>query len=111
MPRLDRGIHGNIIIFMAEYYVYIIASKRNGTLYIGVTSNLVKRIWEHKTKMIKGFTSKYKVDKLVYFEQHNDIQQAIQREKRLKEWPRKWKIDLIHSMNPQWIDLYTEIAA
>jgi putative endonuclease len=71
---------------------------------------LIKRIWEHKSKVIKGFTSKYKVGKLVYFEQHNDIQLAIQREKRLKEWPRKWKVELICKENPNWDDLYEHIC-
>ena len=87
------------------YYVYITASKRNGTLYIGVTSNLKKRIYEHKESLVDGFTKKYNVDKLVYFEMTNDINSAIQREKQLKKWKREWKIKLIEK-NPYWIDLY-----
>lgn len=78
-----------------EYYVYILASKRNGTLYIGITSDLIKRVWEHKNKFVSGFTEKYGVDKLVYFEQYQDAENAIKREKRLKFWQRKWKIELI----------------
>jgi len=88
------------------YYVYITASKRNGTLYIGVTSNLKKRIYEHKESLIDGFTKKYNVDKLVYFEMTNDINSAIQREKQLKKWKREWKINLIEKENPCWIDSY-----
>ena len=84
-----------------EFYVYILASKRNGTLYIGVTSDLIKRIWEHKNKFVKGFTKKYHVDKLVYFEQFRDPENAIKREKRLKKYTRKWKLDLIEKMNPK----------
>jgi len=95
---------------MNQYYVYILSSKRNGTLYIGVTSHLVKRIWEHKNKVIEGFTSRYGVDKLVYFEEYQEIKLAIQREKRLKEWPRKWKLNLIEQSNPSWLDLYYGIV-
>ena len=95
---------------MNQYYVYILSSKRNGTLYIGVTSHLVKRIWEHKNKVIEGFTSRYGVDKLVYFEEYQEIKLAIQREKRLKEWPRKWKLNLIEQNNPNWLDLYYGIV-
>ncbi len=96
---------------MKVYYVYILASKCNGTLYIGITSDLIKRVWEHKSKTIKGFTAKYSVDRLVYFEQYNEVLHAIKREKRLKEWPRKWKLDLINKQNTEWIDLYNEIAS
>lgn len=95
---------------MKIYYVYILASQRNGTLYVGVTSNLIRRIWEHKNKLVAGFTSKYSIDKLVYFEEFGNIGQAIQREKRLKEWPRKWKLNLIEQDNPQWLDLYDDIT-
>lgn len=93
---------------MKEYYVYILSNKYNGTLYIGVTSDIIKRIWQHKQKIIKGFTSKYDIDKLVYFEQFNDVNLAISREKRLKEYQRKWKLDLINFNNPSWDDLYEE---
>ena len=88
------------------YYVYITASKRNGTLYIGVTSNLKKRIYEHKESMVDGFTKKYNVNKLVYFEMTNEINSAIQREKQMKRWKREWKIKLIEKENPCWINLY-----
>ncbi len=91
------------------FYVYILASAPNGTLYIGVTSNLTKRIWEHKNKVVKGFTSKYDVDKLVYYEVHENAQAAITREKQLKKWYRNWKINLIESMNPEWKDLCDEL--
>ena len=91
-------------------YTYIMASKRNGTLYVGVTSNLIKRVYEHKHDLVESFTSKYKVHALVYFEQHRDIREALRREKRLKEWPRKWKLALIESGNPEWRDLYPEIT-
>ena len=92
------------------YYTYIMASKRNGTLYIGVTSDLIKRVYEHKNDLVDGFTSKYSVHHLVYFEQHGDVAAAIQREKRLKEWQRKWKLALIEIYNPEWINLYDKIT-
>ena len=87
------------------YYVYILASKRNGTLYIGVTNNLERRVFEHKNNMIKGFTEKYNIHLLVHYEQTNDSKSAIQREKQLKRWNRKWKLDLIEGINPKWEDL------
>ena len=90
-------------------YVYILFNKRNGTLYKGVTSNLVKRIYGHKNKFVKGFTEKYAVDKLEYFEIYEDIEQAIEREKQIKKWNRNWKIKLIEKENPNWEDLYNEI--
>ena len=89
--------------------VYMLASKRNGTLYVGVTSNLCKRIWEHKNNVIDGFTKKYRVHKLVWFELHDNMQSAIYREKTIKKWRRKWKLQVIESLNPQWKDLYEEI--
>ena len=88
-----------------QYHVYILASKKNGVLYIGVTNDLERRINEHKNKIVKGFTSRYNVDKLMYFEQYSNINRAIQREKKLKKWNRKWKIDLIEENNPEWMDL------
>jgi putative endonuclease len=91
---------------MKNYFVYILASAKNGTIYVGVTSNLAKRVWEHKNKLADGFTSKYFVDKLVYYEAHTEINIAIGREKRLKEWPRKWKLKLIEKNNLEWLDLY-----
>ncbi|AJI52509.1 GIY-YIG nuclease family protein [Francisella philomiragia] len=90
-------------------FVYILASKKNGTLYIGVTSNLIKRVYEHKQDFVDGFTKKYDVKKLVYYEQFESIEDAIYREKRLKTWKRSWKIDLINKLNPKWLDLYESI--
>ena len=94
---------------MKNYYVYILASQRNGTLYIGVTSNLIKRVQEHKSKLVKGFTEKYNVDKLVRYEQTEDVNSALTREKALKKWNRVWKIQLIEKDNPNWKDLYNNI--
>lgn len=94
---------------MKQPSVYILASKRNGTLYIGVTSDLVKRIWEHKNELVEGFTQKYHVHQLVYFEQHQDMLSAITREKQLKKWNRAWKITLIEKDNPDWRDLWEVI--
>jgi putative endonuclease len=92
-----------------NYFLYIVASAKNGTIYIGVTNNLSKRVWEHKNKIADGFTSKYIVDKLVYYEVHSEVLATIGREKRLKEWPRKWKLALIEKTNPNWTDLYEKI--
>ncbi len=89
--------------------VYILASKRNGTLYIGVTSDLVKRIWEHKNNLVKGFTARYNVHQLVWYEMHESMESAIQREKRLKGWKRDWKMELIEKTNPDWQDQYHTI--
>ncbi|OGD86796.1 GIY-YIG nuclease [Candidatus Curtissbacteria bacterium RIFCSPHIGHO2_01_FULL_41_11] len=91
------------------YWIYILARKRNGTLYIGITSNLIKRVWEHKNDVSEGFTKKYKVHTLVYFESTSDINSAIKREKQLKKWRRKWKLKLIEKMNPTWKELYEEL--
>ncbi len=90
--------------------VYILASKRNGTLYIGVTSNLIKRIWEHKNNLVKGFTERYNVHNLVWYELHENMESAILREKMLKEWKRKWKLELIEGSNPNWNNLYNKIV-
>ena len=90
--------------------VYILASKRNGTLYIGVTSNLVQRIWQHKEKLVEGFTSQYSVKILVWYEMHETMENAITREKRIKEWKRQWKLELIEKINPAWRDLYGDIV-
>lgn len=92
-----------------SYYVYIVASKRNGTLYIGVTSELLKRISQHKEKIIEGFTKRYGVNKLVYYEEYSDPESAIKREKRLKRYNRQWKMNLIERANPQWQDLYEQL--
>ena len=94
---------------MKSYHVYILASKKNGTLYIGVTSNLKKRVYEHKNNLVNGFTKKYNVHRLVYFETTCDINSAMTREKQLKKWKRDWKIHLIEKHNPEWRDLYEEI--
>ncbi|HBM45412.1 MAG: Excinuclease ABC C subunit domain protein [Candidatus Nomurabacteria bacterium GW2011_GWF2_35_66] len=89
-----------------NYYVYILANNKNGTLYIGVTNNLGRRVFEHKNGLVDGFTKKYFVHNLVYYEEFVDINYAISREKQLKWWKRKWKIDLIEKENPEWQDLY-----
>lgn len=94
---------------MKQYSVYILASKRNGTLYIGVTSNLIKRVYEHKNNLVDGFTRKYNVHKLVYHEETNDIQSALTREKQIKKWNRQWKIELIEKFNLYWKDLYYDL--
>ena len=96
---------------MKQPAVYILASKRNGTLYIGVTSDLVQRVWQHKNDVVEGFTKKYGVHTLVYFELHDDMENAILREKRLKKWNRDWKLRLIEEKNPDWNDLYSSIIA
>jgi putative endonuclease len=88
------------------YYVYLLARKRDGTLYLGVTNDLGRRIWEHKTKAIPGFSARYGVDRLVWYEIYERIDEAITREKALKKWRRAWKIKLIEDMNPEWRDLY-----
>ncbi len=93
------------------YYVYILASQRNGTLYTGMTNDLLRRVSEHKSGAVDGFTKRYKVDRLVYFESTNDVRVAIEREKQIKKWYRKWKIELIESQNPEWKDLYEELVA
>jgi len=92
------------------YYVYILASGIGGTLYIGVTNNLIRRVYEHQEKLVKGFTKRYDVTQLVYYEQFGEIGAAIQREHRLKKWNRAWKIRLIEERNPNWVDLYPSIA-
>jgi putative endonuclease len=94
---------------MKPGYVYILASKRNGTLYIGVTNDLIKRVYEHKNNFVDGFTKKYNVHSLVYYKQCDNIESAISEEKRLKRWDRKWKLELIERENPQWRDLYEDL--
>lgn len=89
--------------------VYILASKRNGTLYIGVTSNLPQRIWQHKANLVQGFTKRYHAHHLVYFELHSTMPEAIKREKQMKAWKRQWKVNLIEKKNPAWRDLYSDI--
>lgn len=94
-----------------HYFVYILASKQNGTLYIGITNHLTRRTLEHKLRLIDGFTKKYNVHILVYYEIYTDIKEAIHREKQLKWWKRSWKIKLIEETNPNWKDLYEKIIA
>ncbi|MBL8641977.1 MAG: GIY-YIG nuclease family protein [Alphaproteobacteria bacterium] len=93
-----------------NFYVYILSNQSNRVVYTGVTSNLVKRIWQHKNKVADGFTSKYNVNKLVYFENHDDAENAIKREKNIKDWKRAWKNELIEKENPDWRDLYDDIT-
>ena len=95
---------------MKQPCVYILANKPNGTLYVGVTSNLVRRVWQHKHDMVEGFTKRYGVHTLVWYELHATMAQAITREKRLKEWNRDWKLVLIEKENPTWRDLYTDLT-
>ncbi len=95
---------------MSDYWVYILASRRNGTLYVGVTNNLVRRIYEHREGLVAGFTKRYGVKLLVYYERFDTAIAAIQREKNIKHWPREWKLNLIHSLNPDWRDLFEDIT-
>jgi putative endonuclease len=91
------------------YYVYILANKPRGTLYVGVTNNLVRRVFEHKSKLIKGFTERYDVNSLVWYESSESIESAIAYEKKLKRWRRDWKIEMIEKQNAEWVDLYSQI--
>jgi putative endonuclease len=93
---------------MKQPCVYLLASGRNGTLYVGVTSNLLTRVWVHKQGLVDGFTKRYGVHTLVWYEMHESMDLAIQREKAIKEWKRRWKLELIEKTNPQWRDLYEE---
>ena len=95
---------------MKSFYVYIMASCRNSTLYAGSTSDIIKRVWEHKNKMTPGFTARYNVNMLVYYEVHEAYVEAARREKRLKNWCRQWKLNLIEELNPEWRDLYEDIC-
>src|SRR3954463_3539975 len=110
MAGLAPPIHVLHLSPMSGGYVYILASAANGILYVGVTSDLVRRIYEHRNGLIPGFTKKYGVKRLVYFERYEDIQTAIQREHNIKHWPRKWKVRLILADNPEWNDLYDSIV-
>ncbi len=109
MLGLDPSIQIGSMGYMA-YYVYLMASKRNGTLYVGVTNDLVRRVYEHREGQADGFTKKYAVKILVHFEVFEEVREAIQRERNLKHWRRAWKIDLIERGNPQWNDLYDTIT-
>ena len=95
---------------MKQYYVYILARKKNGTLYGGLTSNLLNRVFEHRNGQVEGFTQKYDVHDLVYYEQYGDIYSAIAREKRIKKWKREWKIQLVEKVNPDWKGLYCDLV-
>jgi putative endonuclease len=103
------GLYQGVKIFMS-YYVYIMTNKPNGVVYIGVTNDLIRRVYEHKHHLVKGFTEQYNLDKLVWFEQTDDVTSAIEKEKQLKNWHRQWKINLIEKDNPNWQDLYNEIV-
>jgi putative endonuclease len=94
---------------MNNYYVYILTNKKDGLFYTGVTNDLIRRVYEHKNNIIEGFTKKYNLHFLVYYETHNDINLALLREKRIKKWNRDWKIEIIEKNNPDWIDLYDEL--
>jgi putative endonuclease len=107
---LDPAIHLRCAPCMRQYYVYIMASRKNGTLYIGVTSDIARRAFEHREGVLRGFTKKYGVKLLVHIEPFDDVRTAIQREKNLKKWPRAWKIALIEETNPDWRDLYAGLA-
>jgi putative endonuclease len=113
-PCVGRGQESRKLflqqMYTKNYYVYILASKRNGTLYIGVTNNLKKRVYEHRNDLIEGFTKKYQVHRLVWYEHSQDIHGVIKREKQLKAWKRQWKMRLIEEMNPEWEDLYDTLV-
>ena len=109
MPALCG--HPVNIMTEKQYYVYILTKARNSTFYVGITSDLPKRIWEHKNEIADGFTKKYGIKTLVYYEVFDDPENAIRREKRLKKWNRAWKMRLIEEMNPDWRDLYDDICA
>ena len=96
---------------MSQYYVYLLSSGKYGPLYTGVTGDLIKRVYEHKESLVDGFTKKYKVHQLVYYEVHGDVHEAILREKQIKKWNRDWKINLIEKDNPHWLDLYVGLTS
>ena len=108
MPSFRRKPESSIINTMSKQpCVYILASDRNGTLYVGVTSDLTKRVWEHKNDLVPGFTKRYGAHNLVWYELHDSMESAISREKTIKEWKRQWKLELIERENPEWEDLYS----
>ena len=110
MPALVAGIHAMQAAAMRGGWVYIMTNRPNGTLYIGVTNDIARRAYEHREGLIEGFTKRYGLKRLVYMEAHADIRDAIQREKSLKHWPRAWKVRLILDSNPDWRDLYLDLA-
>jgi len=107
---MTTDVSASRMSFERCYWVYILASRIGGTLYVGVTNDLVSRVYQHRTKLVAGFTSTYEVDRLVYFEAFADVENAIRPEKQLKKWKRSWKIQLIAAQNPNWDDLYPAIA-
>jgi putative endonuclease len=109
MAGLVPAIHV-LIRDMAGGYVYILTNRPNGTLYVGVTNDLVRRVFEHRSGFVEGFTRRYGLKRFVYFEQFDDIRHAIQREKNIKHWPRAWKVRMIVATNPDWDDLYSRIS-
>ena len=109
MAGLVPAIHVLLTSAMARGFVYMMSSKRDGILYVGVTSDLPKRIFEHRNGLVAGFTKRYGLKSLVWFEPHDDIRAAIQRETTTKHWPLAWKVRLIHAMNPEWRDLYDDL--
>ena len=98
------------MVFMRDPCVYILTNRPKGTLYVGVTSDVAQRVWQHKNDVVEGFTKRYRIHKLVWYEKHDTMETAIMREKALKKWNRAWKIELIEKENPQWRDLYDEIC-
>jgi putative endonuclease len=94
-----------------NYFVYLMASKKNGTLYAGVTSDLIRRVYEHQNNLVEGFTSRYAVHRLVWFESTSSVVSAIEKEKQIKNWKRQWKVELIEKCNPEWLDLYETLVA
>jgi putative endonuclease len=108
-PGIDPAIRAFKHPVMREAWVYIMTNRPNGTLYVGVTTNLLRRTWEHREGVIEGFTKKYGLKRLVYYERHESIVVAIQREKNFKHWPRAWKVSLILDYNPGWVDLYESL--
>jgi putative endonuclease len=108
-----RGLESRVAVLfnfhMRGGFVYIMTNRRHGTLYVGVTSDLVRRVYEHREGLLEGFTRRYGLKRLVYYEHHDDIRTALQREKTIKHWPRAWKVRLIHELNPEWTDLYDDL--
>src|SRR5579864_5694834 len=118
MAGLGPATHEGVAVLTARFnncpvhggWVYIMTNRPNGTLYVGVTSDLARRVWEDREGVADGFTKKYELKRPIYFEHHDDIRTAIQREKNLKHWPRAWKVRLVHAENPNWNDLYEQLA-
>jgi len=106
MAGLDPAIHVLKSFSMRGGWIYIVTNQPDGTLYVGVTSNIARRAWEHREGVVEGFTKRHGLKRLVYIERHEDIESAIQREKAIKHWSRAWKVQLIHKINPDWDDLY-----